>query len=139
MPLRPDDAFHWLALGTEGQFTFEDDGISSAAPHADYPEGHTGQPHSMACLTHQIAMLSLCQRGRSEVSHSVVVPAGAEPVFIRRRGSRPLYGSSSTITIIGWRKALEASYMAVLEDGVVVMSDDLAWFTTSPPAEVPSR
>lgn len=64
------------------------------------------------------------------LTHSVEVPAGAEPVFFRRRRVAINLTDESTtpqptVHCIGWKRGDEAVYLFVFDDGSTLLSDNL--------------
>jgi hypothetical protein len=63
-------------------------------------------------------------------SHRVDVPAGATPIFFRRRSVEinPLQGETgnrTTTHCIGWKRGDEAVYLFVFDDGSTLLTNDL--------------
>lgn len=111
------DAYSWVVQYNDGEILFEDDAENGFAS-VDKEKVHT---------------LVLLPAIKGVVSHCVTTPAGAEPVFFRRR-SRIIAISAEgiederqgqTVHCIGWRKDDEASYLFIFPDGSTLLTNDL--------------
>lgn len=77
-----------------------------------------------------VATITLARVEDGTVVQSIDVPEGAEPVFFRRRTvtvnpNDESMQRDSTVHCIGWKRAGEAVYLFVYEDGSTLLTDNL--------------
>lgn len=77
-----------------------------------------------------VATITLARAEDGTEVQSMLVPEGAEPVFFRRRTvtvnpNDESIQRDSTVHCIGWKRADEAVYLFVYEDGSTLLTDNL--------------
>lgn len=104
------DVYTWAALYHDG----------SSIQEYDRPDGHGFAVVDSA----QVKRLTLVS---DSSSHSVTMPAGATPVFFRRRSIALQPGGDPipTVHCIGWKRDDSAVYLFIGEDGSTLLTDDL--------------
>lgn len=110
------DAFTWYALYENDDFISE----------YDRPEGRGFAEVESA----RVKTLLLIPCRGMEASHRVDVPAGATPIFFRRRSVEinPLQeetGNRTTTHCIGWKRGAQAVYLFVFDDGSTLLTNEL--------------
>lgn len=141
-----NEAFFWQVAFADGSVLSEIDGFETCDRHPDYPHGHPGDPHALACIDRtDVSAIALMPVHEGLHRVVVILPEGklARPVFIRRRGQHlnPNLGeyAESSITIVGYRYSDVAHRVhqvltGVLEDGTLITTDDPQHLQPSAPA-----
>ncbi len=111
------DGYTWRVAYADGTYTNEYDAVR---PDGRAWSEREQKPVKAVTLTdpEQVA----------EREHSVLVPAGASPVFFRRRrvalDPASTEQRSSTAHCIGWKREEQGVYLFVFDDGATLLTSD---------------
>lgn len=104
--------------------------LANGSEIGEYDENRLDGRGFLEVASQGIRVLEIISLSHPANSHSVLIPEGAEPVFVRRR---PLHidlnqGSQWTgksAHCIGWRRDDQGAYLFVFEDGSTLLTNNL--------------